>query len=170
MKYYITKGQAATLHGDIEAARRCFETTPKGLNSIKVSHRQDAELTWPANSKAHKPLPHVHTIDLNNRFYKEARDRIRTYSSPSDTSEDPLHPIPDGDFELVLLGDDPNIGVKIRSDLPDLARKQLKVCLRENIDMFAWSTGEMPSLDSQVAFHRLTINPTCKYIVQRKMK
>ncbi|MCI58722.1 hypothetical protein A2U01_0079977, partial [Trifolium medium] len=30
MKYYTNKGQIATLHGDIESARRCFEAATKG--------------------------------------------------------------------------------------------------------------------------------------------
>ncbi|MCI77790.1 hypothetical protein A2U01_0099060, partial [Trifolium medium] len=34
MKYYINKGQVATLHGDIEAARRCFDAATKGHTYI----------------------------------------------------------------------------------------------------------------------------------------
>ncbi|MCI76448.1 hypothetical protein A2U01_0097718, partial [Trifolium medium] len=30
MKYYTNKGQIATLHGDIDSARRCFEAATKG--------------------------------------------------------------------------------------------------------------------------------------------
>ncbi|MCI62477.1 hypothetical protein A2U01_0083734, partial [Trifolium medium] len=58
-------------------------------------------------------------------------------------------PIPDGEFELVLLGEDPNRGVKIGTGLLDLARKQLKASLRENADLFAWSAAEMPGLDPE---------------------
>ncbi|MCI71150.1 hypothetical protein A2U01_0092413, partial [Trifolium medium] len=47
-------------------------------------------------------------------------------------------PIPNGEFELVQFGEDPGRGVKIGIGLPDLARKQLKACLRENADLFAW--------------------------------
>ena len=32
-------------------------------------------------------------------------------------------PIPDSDFEVVPLGEDPTRGVKIRADLPDLAKR-----------------------------------------------
>ncbi|MCI81088.1 putative transmembrane protein, partial [Trifolium medium] len=58
-------------------------------------------------------------------------------------------PILDGDFELVPLGEDPSSGVKIGTGLPYLARKQLKACLRENADLFAWSAAEMPGLDPE---------------------
>ncbi|MCI82649.1 hypothetical protein A2U01_0103923, partial [Trifolium medium] len=69
-------------------------------------------------------------------------------------------PIPDGEFELVPLGEDPSRGVKIGTGLPDLARKQLKACLRENADLFAWSAAKMPGLDPEVACHQLTIDPS----------
>ncbi|MCI86550.1 hypothetical protein A2U01_0107831, partial [Trifolium medium] len=69
-------------------------------------------------------------------------------------------PIPDGEFELVPLGEDPDRGVKIDTGLPDLAKKQLKVCLRENADLFASSAAKMPGLDPEVACHQLTIDPS----------
>ncbi|MCI52258.1 hypothetical protein A2U01_0073502, partial [Trifolium medium] len=43
--------------------------------------------------------------------------------------------------------------VKIGTWLPDLARKHLKACLRENADMFAWHATEMLGLDPNVACH-----------------
>ncbi|MCI85564.1 hypothetical protein A2U01_0106843, partial [Trifolium medium] len=48
----------------------------------------------------------------------------------------------DGEFEFVPLGEDPSRGVKIGTGLLDLATKQLKACLRENADLFAWSAAE----------------------------
>ncbi|GAU26121.1 hypothetical protein TSUD_225840 [Trifolium subterraneum] len=68
-------------------------------------------------------------------------------------------PIPDGEFELVPLGEDPTKGVKIGADLPDLVKRQLKACLRENAELFAWSAAEMPGIDPEVACHQLTIDP-----------
>ncbi|MCI88227.1 hypothetical protein A2U01_0109513, partial [Trifolium medium] len=44
--------------------------------------------------------------------------------------------------------------------LPDLVRKQLKACLRENADLFAWSAAEMSGLDPDFACHQLTIDPS----------
>ncbi|XP_058762961.1 uncharacterized protein LOC131636362 [Vicia villosa] len=37
LKYYTAKGQVATLNADIEAARRCFKVSSKGLSSIKAA-------------------------------------------------------------------------------------------------------------------------------------
>jgi hypothetical protein len=49
-------------------------------------------------------------------------------------------------------------------------RRQLKACLRENADLFAWSAVEMPGLDPEVACHQLTVDRDAKYVVQRKCK
>ncbi|MCI10963.1 hypothetical protein A2U01_0032061 [Trifolium medium] len=57
-----------------------------------------------------------------------------------------------------------------RHKAPDLARKQLKACLRENADLFAWSATEMPGLDLEVACHQLTVDPSASAIVQRRRK
>ncbi|MCI49968.1 hypothetical protein A2U01_0071212, partial [Trifolium medium] len=74
-----------------------------------------------------------------------------------EASKENYHPIPDGEFELVQFGEEPGRGVKIGTCLPDLARKQLKACLKENADLFAWHATEMPGLDPNVACHQLTI-------------
>jgi hypothetical protein len=67
MKYYSTKGQVATLQGDIEAARRCFDAATKGLIYIGQP---------PNPSKKVKPTPQlpgpsVSSIELDRRYYKE---------------------------------------------------------------------------------------------------
>ncbi|KAK2376303.1 hypothetical protein QL285_077105 [Trifolium repens] len=169
LKYYTTKGHVATLHGDIEAARRCFDAATKGLSYIGQ---------LPSPSKKPKltsllPAPSVSNVELDSRYYKkEHREekKLRKKKEEDDASKENLRPIPDGDFELVLFGEDPARGVKIGAGLPDLARKQLKACLRENADLFAWSAAEMPGLDPEVACHQLTVDPSAKYVVQRRRK
>ncbi|XP_058780878.1 uncharacterized protein LOC131654974 [Vicia villosa] len=116
LKYYTAKGHVATLNGDIEAARRCFEASAKGLRSIKTVP-QDKTVTS-AISEPNKPIPRIDTVDLDNRFLKKPEQ-----GTHSETSEKGLRPIPDRDFELVSLGEDPTRGVKIGADLPELAKK-----------------------------------------------
>ena len=60
--------------------------------------------------------------------------------------------------------------MKIGTGLPDLARKQIKACLRENADLFAWSAVKMPSLDPEVACHQLAIDPSARAVVQRRRR
>jgi hypothetical protein len=170
MKYYTTKGHVATLHRDIEAARRCFDAATKGLSYIGQ---------LPSPSKKAKPTPQlpapdVSSIELDSRHYKkelkEEKKLKKDNKEEDEASREIYRPIPDGEFELVPLGEDPGRGVKIGAGLPELARKQLRACLRENADLFAWSAAEMPGLDPEVACHQLTVEPGAKYVVQRRRK
>jgi hypothetical protein len=170
MKYCTTKGQVATLHGDIEAARRCFEAATKGLSYIG----QPPSSSKKAKTTPELPPPDVSSIELDTRHYKrehkEEKKLDKENKNADEASKENFCPIPDGEFELVPLGEDPSRGVKIGAGLPDLARKQLKACLRVNADLFAWSATEMPGLDPEVACHQLTVDPDAKYVVQRRLK
>ncbi|GAU46913.1 hypothetical protein TSUD_402940, partial [Trifolium subterraneum] len=122
LKYYTKDGQVATINGDIEAARRCFEAASKNLNSVVT----------PKKKKAEAKLPGVNSISIED--------------------------------------EDLTKGVKIGADLPDLVKRQLKACLRENAELFAWSAAEMPGIIPEVACHQLTIDPRASAVVQRRRK
>ncbi|MCI72938.1 hypothetical protein A2U01_0094202, partial [Trifolium medium] len=75
------------------------------------------------------PAPNVSSVDLDSRYSKKENKQEKKLRKEKEemveaTKEIP-RPIPDGDFELVPLGEDPSRGVKIGTGLPDLARKQL---------------------------------------------
>ncbi|CAJ2674993.1 unnamed protein product [Trifolium pratense] len=169
MKYYTHKGQVATLHGDIEAARRVFNASSKGNEYI-------GQLPESKKSKATTslPLPEISSIDLDSRFFKqENKDekKLRKERKEDDeASQEHRRPVPNGEFELMPFGEDPSRAVKIGTGLPGLARKQLEACLKENADLFAWHASEMPGLDPNIACHQLTIDPTALPIVQRRRR
>ncbi|GAU42817.1 hypothetical protein TSUD_288450 [Trifolium subterraneum] len=166
LKYYTKDGQVATINGDIEAARRCFEAASKNLNSVVT----------PKKKKAEAKLPGVNSISIEDGVELDARTSKKERKQEKKASKDDLlisenyRPIPDGEFELVPLGEDPAKGVKIGADLPDLVKRQLKACLRENAELFAWSAAEMPGIDPEVACHQLTIDHRASAVVQRRRK
>ncbi|GAU10317.1 hypothetical protein TSUD_422660, partial [Trifolium subterraneum] len=166
LKYYTKDGQVATINGDIEAARRCFEAASKNLNSVVT----------PKKKKAEAKLPGVNSISTEDEVELDARTSKKERKQERKTGKDDLlikenyRPIPDGEFELVPIGEDPTKGVKIGADLPDLVKRQLKACLRENAELFAWSAAEMPGIDPEVACHQLTIDPRASAVVQRRRK
>ncbi|CAJ2629814.1 unnamed protein product [Trifolium pratense] len=168
-RYYTHKGQVATLHGDIEAARRVFNASSKGNEYI-------GQLPEPKKSKAATslPLPEISSIDLDSRFSKqESKDekKLRKEMKEDDeASQEHRRPVPDGEFELMPFGEDPSRAVKIGTGLPELARKQLEACLKENADLFAWHASEMPGLDPNIACHQLTIDPAALPVVQRRRR
>ncbi|GAU22742.1 hypothetical protein TSUD_138660 [Trifolium subterraneum] len=166
LKYYTKDGQVATINGDIEAARRCFEAASKNLNSVVT----------PKKKKAETKLPGVNSISTEDGVELDARTSKKERKQEKKAGKDDLlikenyRSIPDGEFELVPLGEDPTKGVKIGADLPDLVKRQLKACLKENAELFAWSAAEMPGIDPEVACHQLTIDPRASAVVQRRRK
>ncbi|XP_058767845.1 uncharacterized protein LOC131641557 [Vicia villosa] len=169
MKFYTKRGRVATINAGIETARRIFDASMKGLQLITPpsgANKKPRAGDKPAREDLQQTT-NVSSIDLDVRFPKE---ELKNGEEPKPRTAHPVRPIPDGDFELVPLGDNPDKAVKIGEDIPDLPRKQLVACLRANSDLFAWSAAEMPGLDPKVACHHLSIDPTAKAVVQHRRR
>ncbi|GAU23065.1 hypothetical protein TSUD_183630 [Trifolium subterraneum] len=121
-----------------------------------------------------QPPQNVSLVDLDSRHskqeHKEEKKLCKDKAEGDAASREILRPIPDGDFELILLGEDPSRNLKIGKDVPDLARKQLVACLKDNADLFAWSASEMPGLDPNIACHQLTVDEAASAVVQRRRR
>ncbi|GAU39748.1 hypothetical protein TSUD_219910 [Trifolium subterraneum] len=180
MKYYTDKGQVATLHKDIEAARRCFNAAYKGQSYVgpvpetKKSKTSFEQLGTSTKPPPQQPPQNVSLVDLDSRHSKQEHKeekKLRKEKKEGDAaSKENLRPILDGDFELIPLGEDPSRNLKIGKDVPDLARKQLVACPKDNADLFAWSGSEMPGLDPNIACHQLTVDETASAVVQRRRR
>ena len=59
----------------------------------------------------------------------------------------------------VIIGDDPEKFFQIGSQLPQREREKLIEFLKQNIDVFAWSTYEAPGVDPEFICHHLNVNP-----------
>jgi len=94
-------------------------------------------------------------IELDPRFTKSERKELKKEKNDQ-LNVETLRLIPDGDFEQIPFGDDPTKCFKLGKGIPELVRAQLIACLRENVDLFAWSAADMPSIDLSFACHQLT--------------
>ena len=119
LKYYTDKGHVATLHGDIEAARRCFEASAKGQASIETIPKpvgKRARDEEPASEEhqpdAKKPACQVNSVDLDSRLYEEHDDNSKSITSPTNSSlaSALMRPVPDGEFEVIAFGNNLNRG------------------------------------------------------------
>ncbi|CAJ2656001.1 unnamed protein product [Trifolium pratense] len=123
----------ATLHGDIEAARRCFDAASKGNNFIGKA--PEAKKPKPSSETPPKPSPEappslpgpsVSSVDLDSRTskkeHKEEKKLRKEEKEDDEASKEHYRPIPDGDFEIVQFGEDPEKGVKIGTGLPEAER------------------------------------------------
>ncbi|KAM1295020.1 hypothetical protein COP2_015397 [Malus domestica] len=57
---------------------------------------------------------------------------------------------------------------KIGSRLSPTEKEELTTFFRENRDVFAWSPSDMPCIDSDVACHKLHVDPTAKSVIQKR--
>ena len=57
--------------------------------------------------------------------------------------------------------------ISISENLSFTEREELIALIREYIDVFAWNFEDMPSLDPQIAMHRLNIKPDAKPVKQQ---
>jgi hypothetical protein len=161
MKYYTVDGKVATLNGDIAAARRCFEAAAKNMSTLATQKKKNDHKMFAVNA-----------IEGNNHVDLDARI---TEEELKDENEDPItkkvhRPIPDGEFEITPLGEDPAKGIKIGAGMPELVKRQLEACLKDYVELFAWSAAEIPGIDPEVACHQLTIDHRARVVVQRRRK
>ena len=56
------------------------------------------------------------------------------------------------------------IGTKMSTEV----EMKLITCLRDNHDVFAWSTYDLKGIDPRIAVHRLNMDPTVKHIRQKR--
>jgi len=108
-------------------------------------------------------------IELDPTFNKSDRKELKKEKNDP-LNVEILRPIPDGDFELVPFGDVPSKSFEIGKELPELVRAQLIDCIRENVDLFAWSAGDMPKIDPSVACHQLCVSPNDCFVAQQRRK
>jgi hypothetical protein len=64
--------------------------------------------------------------------------------------------------------DDPDRVVKIGSQLLEESKAMLSEFLKKNLDVFAWTHKDMPSIDPDIISHRLNIDPAAKLVKQKK--
>ena len=63
------------------------------------------------------------------------------------------------DLVKVTIGDDPEKFFQIESKLPQREREELIEFLKQNIDVFVWSTYEASRVDLEFICHHLNVNP-----------
>ena len=58
--------------------------------------------------------------------------------------------------------------MKVGSELTSEESTKLQEALRHNVDVFAWSTRDMPRVSPEVITHRVNVDPTCHPVKQKR--
>ncbi|XP_052181999.1 uncharacterized protein LOC127794788 [Diospyros lotus] len=56
----------------------------------------------------------------------------------------------------------------VGSQLPEKLKHEIVVCLKENMDIFAWAPADMPGINPKVICHHLNVDPHFKPMHQKK--
>lgn len=74
----------------------------------------------------------------------------------------------DGEFLAIQFGDSSGETFKIGTDLPNEVKKELTKCMREHADLFPLSSADMLGISSDIACHRLSVDPRTKWVAQHR--
>ena len=70
--------------------------------------------------------------------------------------------------DISLNENNPERCTRVGVDLNEKIKKDLVQFLKKNIDVFAWSHEDMPSIDPSVITHSLNVRPSSKPVRQKK--
>ncbi|RDX75844.1 hypothetical protein CR513_44234, partial [Mucuna pruriens] len=79
-------------------------------------------------------------------------------------------PLPAEELKEVMLGPEQGQTIKIGTTMNPEEEEMLKAVLRSNYDVFAWSSQDMPGVDSEFICHRLSVDKNARPIAQKKRK
>ncbi|XP_072073769.1 uncharacterized protein [Arachis hypogaea] len=138
VKFPVQDNLVATIHGDLHEARQCYNTS---LKPIKRNHMVQVNSIQPDQ-------PSLTEIDPRADF----EDR----------------PMPNEDLTKVALTEDPTKYTFMGTSISKEEKESLIKFLRQNADLFAWTSADMPGIDPSVITHKLAINPEARPVSQKK--
>ncbi|XP_057725573.1 uncharacterized protein LOC130941176 [Arachis stenosperma] len=138
VKFPVQDNLIATIHGDLQEARHCYNTSLKPIK--RGCERRINSIT--------SEQPTLAELDPRADF----QDR----------------PLPNEELTKIMLTDDPTKHTFIGTSVKDKEREKLIQFLQKNADLFAWTSGDMPGIDPSIITHKLAINPAARPISQKK--
>jgi len=144
MKFPSSEGDIITVHGDQKTARKCYAA------SLKLESKRPETGKCKKRTKGEEGTQSVNVIDLDPRI-----DHARV-----EPGEDVIH------IELK----DKEHGTKLGISLGEKEVEMIKQVLVQNVDMFAWTAGDMSGVDPEVMYHRLSVHREARPVAQKKRK
>lgn len=129
--------------------------TEQGIEEVRGDQVQ-VKNYFMAAMKSTCNIQEVETVEIEDENRK-VLDDVR--KEPADKSEKALKKIlvQEGDEECFFL---------LGSGLGEEEEKELEIFLRANIEVFAWTSYKMPSIDLEVTCHRLNVDKSAKPFIQ----
>ena len=70
--------------------------------------------------------------------------------------------------EVQLVAGCPEKKTRIGTEMSREVERELIACLKNNCDVFAWSTDDLKGIDPRIAVHRLNMDPSITHIRQKR--
>ncbi|XP_016165249.1 uncharacterized protein LOC107607864 [Arachis ipaensis] len=138
VKFSVQGNIVATVHGDLQEARHCYNTS---LKPIKRSSERRI-------NSIHAEQPTLAELYPRADF----QDR----------------PLPNEELIKVTLTNDPMKFNFVGTSTKDGEKEKLVQFLQQNADLFTWTSGDMPGIDPSVITHKLAISPAARPVSQKK--
>ncbi|GKV25935.1 hypothetical protein SLEP1_g35307 [Rubroshorea leprosula] len=145
MKFPTPQG-VGVLKGNQKMARTCYQDTFKKVELAAA----------PTGSENHKPTQ----LAQQTMSISDIEHRPEGVEQKAELVE-PVETVP-------LNLDVPERTVKIGTKLIEEERAELLKFLRDNQDVFAWTTDEMPGIPAELTVHKLSTDPTRRPMVQKR--
>ncbi|XP_072076625.1 uncharacterized protein [Arachis hypogaea] len=138
VKFPVQDDTVAIVHGDLQEARHYYNTSLK-----PIKRNSDRRVN---SIGAEQPM--LTELDLR----ADLQDR----------------PLPNEELIKLILTDDPTKFTFIGTSMKDAEKDKLISFLRQNADLFAWTSRDMPGIDPSIITHKLAINPAARPVTQKK--
>ncbi|GKV12598.1 hypothetical protein SLEP1_g23719 [Rubroshorea leprosula] len=143
---FPTPQRVGVLKGNQKMARACYQDTFKKVEPA-------AALTSAGGCKPTQLGQQIMSISDIEHRPKGVEQKV-----------EPVEPV-----ETVSLNPDvPERVVKIGTKLTGEERAELLEFLKNNQDVFAWTTNEMPGISVELTVHKLSMDPTKRPVVQKR--
>ena len=99
-----------------------------------------------------------HTASYGSCHGERGTNPIATKGSQS-MAKDQIAGVLSEELEKIMIGQDEEKFFQVGSQLPSLEKAALVKFLEDNMDVFAWSTYDVPGIDLEFICHQLNVNP-----------
>ncbi|XP_072078109.1 uncharacterized protein [Arachis hypogaea] len=142
VKFSVQENKIATVYADHQEARQCYNAGLKPVQTEQEARPQVQTIHTTANSAT--------LADLDPR---------------EDLGE---RPRPMDNLQQVTLTADDKQCTYVGEALEGADRARLIHILRQNADLFAWTSDDMPGINPEVICHKLAIDKTIRPVAQKK--
>lgn len=155
---FPTPDGVGIVKGDQKMAKECYHTAISGTKyekAIAITPEETARGDPAKKRKISAPEPFQ---SMSIEYVDQRPEDLEQEKRPGAVEPVEIIHAREGDSSKTFC-----IGTQMSGE----EKVKLIICLRKNVDVFAWDTAEMPGLSAEVAVHKIPTDPLSKPVQQR---